>query len=106
MSVNQRIKALIEELNFNANSFSKEIGLANNATISKIVRGAGLPSYSTLEKIKEAFPQVNMNWVIADEGEMLMEDTNDWKSISKKQEKTIDILLDTLDRVNKGKKIT
>lgn len=69
-TINQRIKELIDSLDLNINSFSKEIGLTNNVTIHRIVNDGSNPSLYTLESILEKYPQLNSEWLIRGNGEM------------------------------------
>lgn len=70
MTVNQRIKYLINELGYNNNSFSKAIGMSNNVTIGNIVSNRGnKPSFDVLERILQKFDSVNAEWLILGKGE-------------------------------------
>lgn len=70
MTVNQRIKYLIEELGYNKNSFSKALGLSNNVTIGNIVSNRGnKPSFDVLERILQKFDSINTEWLMLGKGE-------------------------------------
>lgn len=70
MTVNQRIGELVKHLGLNANSFSKSIGISNNSTISRIIKGDSMPSYETLSLICKKYDWVNISWLMFDQGEM------------------------------------
>ena len=80
MKVGERLKNIINHLNHNTTSFSKSIGLSNNVTLMRIVKGDSTPSFSTLQKIKASYPEINIEWLITGEGEMLKESSksNEW----------------------------
>ena len=66
----QRIKELIEALNLNINSFSKECGYPSSATIWRLINDGAKPSSTTLNKICNRFPQVNREWLMTGLGSM------------------------------------
>lgn len=82
--------------------------MKNNVTISKLVRGIGSPSYETLSKIKETYPELNMDWLISGEGEMILGDSdaellqtlNERIEELKREKK---IIYDALERINRLK---
>ena len=60
------------------------------------------PEENTLVKIKEAFPQVNMNWLVSGKGEILDEVLDEeemlgmkWLESTKDEQRTIDTYMDT-----------
>lgn len=73
MKAHERILKVIEYLNINKNTFSKEIGFANNSTINRLIAEERVPSRATLEKIVNRFPQINYDWLLTGEGEMIKE---------------------------------
>lgn len=77
MGVDKRIKRLIDHFELNVSSFSKSIGLTGNVTIHKIVKGESSPSFATLSKIKETYPEVNIDWILSGEGDMLITNQKD-----------------------------
>lgn len=69
MTINQRIKYVIDELGYNKNSFSKALGLSNNVTIGNIVSNRGnKPSFDVLERILRKFDRINVEWLILGTG--------------------------------------
>jgi transcriptional regulator with XRE-family HTH domain len=71
MQTYERIIELMKYLNLNKNSFSEEIGMSSNVTIGRIINEKRTPNPSTLQKIINRFPQVNYDWLLTGEGEML-----------------------------------
>ena len=71
--VGNKIQEIMLFLDLSMASFSKRVGLSNNATISRIVAEKVKPSYEVIRKILVAFPEINGNWLIADQGKMLNE---------------------------------
>lgn len=89
-TVNKRLGLLINELGHNKNSFSKEIGMTNNTTIGSLVNKESFkPSYDVLIKIANAFPDVNMDWLITGRGEMMPEKSIILLNIQKRVKKAI-----------------
>ena len=65
------LKRLIEELEMPSTAeFCRKAGL-NRGLVDKLTAGAHSPRMDTLEKIKKAFPQTNMNWLVSGKGEVL-----------------------------------
>jgi transcriptional regulator with XRE-family HTH domain len=69
--IGERIALLIQELGLNKNSFSKEIGLKNNSTITNIINNPDRsPSYDVIFRIVTRWDQLNIRWLIAGQGLM------------------------------------
>ncbi len=69
--IGERIALLIKELGLNKNSFSKEIGLKNNSTITNIINNPDRsPSYDVIFRIVTRWNQLNIRWLIAGQGVM------------------------------------
>ncbi|MFC2112829.1 hypothetical protein ACFLTA_06125 [Bacteroidota bacterium] len=69
--IGERIALLIKELGLNKNSFSKEIGLKNNSTITNIINNPKRsPSYDVILRILTKYSQLNVRWLIAGQGQM------------------------------------
>lgn len=66
----ERVKYIIENEGYNKNSFSKEIGITNNATIGRLINEHRTPSKSTVDKILLRFPKYNRDWLITGKGEI------------------------------------
>lgn len=70
MSINQRIKFLVDDLaGGNVSRFAKEIGVSHT-TVNTILPGEkpSKPGYDTLVKIIERFPSIDTDWLLKGEG--------------------------------------
>jgi len=77
------LKLLIEELNLPSTAeFCRKANL-NRGLVDKLAADAHSPRLDTLQKIKSAFPQTNMNWLISRHGEVLenVKDDNEMELI-------------------------
>jgi hypothetical protein len=68
-----RLKELIEILRKNPNSFAQELGVSASIIYNIIGKRGSKPSCDVLEKIKQTYPQVNMNWLILGEDQPLLD---------------------------------
>ena len=66
----ERFKQLLEEKNLTATRFAAMINV-NASAMSHILNGRSKPSFDLLDKIIQAFPDINLNWLISGEGAML-----------------------------------
>ena len=70
------LKILIEKLNMPSTAeFCRKAEL-NRGLVDKLSKGMHSPRLDTLQKIKDAFPETNMNWLISRKGNVL-EDVQD-----------------------------
>ena len=70
------LKILIEKLNMPSTAeFCRKADL-NRGLVDKLSKDMHSPRLDTLQKIKNAFPETNMNWLISGQGEVL-EDVQD-----------------------------
>lgn len=67
----ERIQLIMDREGLNKNSFSKQIGLSSNVTITRLINERRDASPETCRKIVLRFPQYNYEWVLKGEGEML-----------------------------------
>jgi len=81
--IGERIALLIKELGLNKNSFSKEIGLRNNSTITNIINNPKRsPSYDIIFRILSKYNQLNVRWLIAGQGQMFSIAENSFPNIN------------------------
>ncbi len=67
---NVRIKVLIKKLRLSSTAeFCRKSGLGRSL-VDKLATGENKPRFETLIKIKQAFPQINMNWLVSGQGEV------------------------------------
>ena len=65
------LKILIEKLNMPSTAeFCRKADL-NRGLVDKLSKGMHSPRLDTLQKIKNAFPETNMNWLISRQGDVL-----------------------------------
>lgn len=86
----KRINKIIAHYNITLNTFCNKLGLMSTATISKIIHEKRKPSAKTIGRIINAFPDINYDWLINGEGEMLKENkiqsvNNDELTVTSKQ---------------------
>lgn len=67
MSLRERVILFIEHKNLNKAEFERLVGLSNDA-VSKMTDNTRM---STLDKISNAFPELNIAWLKTGEGEMI-----------------------------------
>ena len=73
---NNWVKILIDKLELSTTAeFCRKADLGRGL-VDKLSAGVNQPRFDTLKKIKDAFPQTNINWLISGEGEVL-EDVKD-----------------------------
>ncbi len=63
-----RIELIINKLGYNKNSFSKKLGYKNNTQIGEYINGT-TPRVDFFEKLVQAFPGIDLNWLVTGEGE-------------------------------------
>ena len=71
-SVKERLIAYLSKNRITKSSFAREVGVSN-AFISSIRKSI---SPEVLQKIKEAFPDLNIEWLMTGEGSMLLGDVS------------------------------
>lgn len=67
----KRLELLIERLNLNGNSFAEQIKTPPPVIYNAIGGRESKPSFDVLLKIKQRFPQVDLNWLVSGTGEMM-----------------------------------
>ena len=74
MIINDRIAAVMKAKALNMNTFAKETGITY-ITLYHTISPAGRrsdPNAATLSKIKQAFPDLDLNWLLSGEGNMFL----------------------------------
>mgnify|MGYP003991175389 CR=1 FL=1 len=67
--MHERLKSWMEKEGLKSSAFADIIGV-NRATISHILSGRNKPSIDFLEKLLNAYPNINANWLISGIGYM------------------------------------
>lgn len=91
MSVNDRIAQVMEAEGLNVNAFAQAVGM-KYLTLYHIVSPGGRrsdPPAATLLKIKTAFPDIDLNWLVTGEGRMKL-------PIPKTTDQTLEVVLKEL----------
>ena len=65
----ERFKQLLEEKGLTATRFASMIKV-NASAMSHILNGRSKPGFDVLDKIAQAFPELNLNWLISGKGTM------------------------------------
>lgn len=68
--INQRIEDLINHLKKKPSSFAASVN-KSGTVINQILARRNKPSYDLLEAILLAYPQVNANWLMRGQGDMI-----------------------------------
>lgn len=99
-----RLKQFIDYKQLNILKFSEKIGI-NEGTIRKIINdNSGIQS-KNLEKIANAFPELNLHWLITGRGPMLLDESASREKLSDSdlrildKDKTIAILENTIENL-------
>lgn len=66
-----RVKQVQDHFNLKQKEFAAELCVAE-ATISSIYRGRTAPTNNLIQAIHQAYPAININWLMFGEGEMLL----------------------------------
>lgn len=66
----ERIKRFMEMQNLSSSAFASDIGV-QRSSVSHVLSGRNKPSLDFVVKIKDRFPDVNLEWLISGKGGML-----------------------------------
>lgn len=108
--MNTRLKQIIDYYNISVNEFSQKISLSEG-TIRKILKENTSIGSGNLAKIYEIFPELNLDWLITGRGSMFYSPKREQiatsdspdinKAIADERERTIQVLLSTIDKLDK-----
>lgn len=98
-TINERYESLIKSFGFNVTTFAAKLGFSQTA-MANVTNGNNKPSFAMIEATINAFPQVNVLWLMKGEGAMLLDaegkivvDENSvWASIKNQYEEMFDDL--------------
>jgi transcriptional regulator with XRE-family HTH domain len=71
----ERILSIIKFFNLSPSDFAEEIGV-QRSSISHLISGRNKPSLEFIQKILTRFPEINPEWILNGQGEMLKNGTN------------------------------
>ncbi len=66
----ERIKKIIDAQNLSSSAFANEIGV-QRSSVSHVLSGRNKPSLDFIIKIKERYPDVNLDWLLSGKGGMI-----------------------------------
>ncbi len=76
----ERIKRIMEFYNLSSTQLADKIG-AQRSAVSHVLSGRNRPSLDFVSKIKETFPDVNLEWLILGQGDMIKGDTGNNETV-------------------------
>ena len=71
--INNRIRSILEESQLTPSEFAVAIG-TSRSNLTHLLSGRNQPSFSLLEKLLKAFPQVRTEWLVTGMGDMLRDE--------------------------------
>ena len=74
-TLQDRIIILLKELKLNHSQFADEIGV-QRSSISHVLPGRNKPSFEFLQKLFQAYPQINADWLIIGREPMFLSANN------------------------------
>lgn len=89
MSFNSRLLEVITYYKMSPTTFGEKMDIAKS-TMSRLINDLSNPSYPFLVSVKKQYPEINLNWLITGDGNMLIEEEND--SIIKRLQNIISTL--------------
>lgn len=96
MTINERIELTIKELGLNNNSFAKKLNVSRTVTFNITSGRKTKPSYDLLEKIVLTFDNINAEWLLRGNGEMLTTESD----LQTDCKQTIELLKEQLKKSN------
>ena len=79
--IGEKMKLLIKKLGLPTTAkFCRDTGLSRPLVDKLTSLGGNQPRFDTLQKIKSAFPETNLNWLVSGQGEIL-EEVTDTKNV-------------------------
>ncbi len=77
-----RIKKLLEKDQLSPSQFADEINI-QRSSLSHVLSGRNKPSLDFVMKIKQRFPEINLDWLIFGDGDMLIKKIESSSKINK-----------------------
>ncbi len=92
--VGDKIKALAKAKDLSIPQFAKALGYERADNFYSIASGRSKPGWEIIEAIARAFPDVNLDWLLRDDPQMLLSPAhmNDQESIGTVQEPQLELL--------------
>jgi len=73
--ISSRISWLLKKKNLSASKLAETLGI-QKSSLSHIISGRNKPSFDFLLKLKQAFPEIDLDWLVTGKGEALLIDDN------------------------------
>ena len=102
MTLNDRISKILEYSQLTSSEFADEIEV-QRSSISHITSGRNKPSLDFLIKVKERFPELNWDWLINGEGEMIFSPDEQKALQGQDNREPLPNLFSIIDKENFGK---
>ena len=80
-----RIKKLLEKDQLSPSQFADEINI-QRSSLSHVLSGRNKPSLDFVMKIKQRFPEINLDWLIFGDGDMLIKKIESSSKINKESQ--------------------
>ena len=98
MTIGERFALVLKEKGVTQKSFSERTGYSEQS-ISKLMKGqTQSPKADLIAKIAVLFPDLNLRWLLIDEGEMLVDNENSEK-LRLENSRLKDELLDSKNKI-------
>jgi len=81
--ISSRISWILKETNLSASKLAEKLGI-QKSSLSHIISGRNKPSFDFLLKLKKAFPEIALDWLVTGKGEAFLKegDNNPSDSVS------------------------
>ena len=102
MNSSDRLEEILRHLQLSPNKLSIELGLKNNVKVYHIKNGRNEISSGMAKLISDKFPELNYNWLLTGEGQMLKSESSINPNKTTMESKTlIDELKDRISSLEK-----
>ena len=96
-TIPERIQSIIDYSKISRRAFGIKLGYRNGAFLLHLLNGRNGISAKLANSIVEVYPEINYKWILAGEGEMIIEPKEDETSLGKR--------LDELEKIVESNKI-
>ncbi len=74
----ERLKKILSYYHLTSAQFAKELGI-QKSSVSHLLSGRNKPSFQFLSKLTQRYPEINLKWFIAGEGDIFDSEINNRK---------------------------
>jgi transcriptional regulator with XRE-family HTH domain len=100
MDLNKKIAEIIKAKDISKTELARQWGFSKQYIIN-IVSGRGSTGMEVVNNLISSFPDLNMNWLLKDEGEMFIDNPGSKDELIKSKEETIKDLRKYIARLEK-----